>query len=132
MLGNADLSLEWVGCGRKICSFERVPRRLFIFLLLLCDSYWRSAPFRLNAPRRLLLFDLKYAKENSGGAVLINCVFSSCVVPESVGFVSWSACVIFGACSRERGLWGCIKGLLTKNSRTVPWRETYLGKNINE
>ena len=131
MLGNADLSLEWVGCGRKICSFERVPRRLFIFLLLLCDSYWRSAPFRLNAPRRLLLFDLKYAKENSGGAVLINCVFSSCVVPESVGFVSWSvcACVIFGASSRGRGLWGCIKGLSIKKfqdrslERDLSWKK---------
>ena len=55
-------------------------------------------------------------------------------MPESVGFVSWSvcACVSFGASSRGRGLWGCIKGLLIKNSRTVPWRETYLGKNINE
>ena len=82
-----------------------------------------------------MLFDLKDAKENLGGAVLIKCVFSSCVVPESVGFVSWSvcACVIFGAGSRERGLWGCIKGLLVKISRTVPWGETFLGKkNINE
>ena len=54
-------------------------------------------------------------------------------MPESVGFVSWSVCtrVIFGAGSRGRGLWGCIKGLLMKNSRTVPWREAYLGKNIN-
>ena len=117
---------------------------LNIFVLLRsCDSYLRSAPFRLNtlkhwiferAPRRLLLFDLKDAKENLGGAVLIKCVFSSCVVPESVEFVSWSvcACVILGAGSRGRGLWGCIKGLLVKNSRTVPWRETYLGKSINE
>ena len=81
-----------------------------------------------------MLFDLKDAKENLGGAVLIKCVFSSCVVPESVGFVSWSvcACVIFGAGGRGRGLWGCIKGLLIKNSRTVPWRETYLGKTIND
>ena len=81
-----------------------------------------------------MLFDLKDAKENLGGAVLIKCVFSSCVVPESVGFVSWSvcACVIFGAGSRERGLWGCIKGLLVKISRTVPWGETFLEKNINE
>ena len=82
-----------------------------------------------------MLFDLKDAKENSDGSVLIKCVFSSCVVPESVGFVSWSvcACVILGASpGRGRGLWGCIKGLLIKNSRTVPWRETYLGKNINE
>ena len=117
---------------------------LYIFVLLRsCDSYLRSAPFRLNAlkhwiferaPRRLLLFDLKDVKENSGGAVLIKCVFSSCVVPESVGFVSWSvrACVILGAGSRGRGLWGCIKVLLVKNSRTVPWRETYLGKSITE
>ena len=77
-----------------------------------------------------MLFDLKDAKENLGGAVLIKCVFSSCVVPESVGFVSWSecACVIFGAGSRERGLWGCIKGLLVKISRTVPWGETFLEK----
>ena len=117
---------------------------LYIFVLLRsCDSYLRSAPFRLNAlkhwiferaPRRLLLFDLKDVKENLGGAVLIKCVFSSCVVPESFGFVSWSvcACVILGAGSRGRGLWGCIKGLLVKNSRTVPWRETYLGKSINE
>ena len=29
---------------------------------------------------------------------------------------------------RGRELWGCVKGLLIKNSRTVPWRETYLGK----
>ena len=51
-----------------------------------------------------MLFDLKDAKENLGGAVLIKCVFSSCVVPESVGFVSWSvcACVILGAGSREK------------------------------
>ena len=93
--------LNGLKAGEKICLFERAPRRLFIFLLLLCDSYLRSAPFRLNAvkhwifkraPRRLLLFDLKDAKENSGGAVLIKCVFSSCVVPESVGFVSWSVC----------------------------------------
>ena len=42
-------------------------------------------------------------------------------------------CVILGASpGRGKGLWGCIKGLLIKNSRTVPWRETYLGKNINE
>ena len=56
-------------------------------------------------------------------------------MPESVGFVSSSvcACVIFGASpGRGRGLWGCVKGLLVKNSRTVPWRETYDGKNINE
>ena len=61
--------------------------------------------------------------------------FSSCVVPESVGFVSSSVCagVILGAShSRGRGLWGCVKGLLIKNSRTVPWRETYHRKNINE
>ena len=49
LLGNAALSLEWVECRRKICLFERVPGGLFIFLLLLCDSYLRSAPFRLNA-----------------------------------------------------------------------------------
>ena len=58
-------------------------------------------------------------------------------MPESVGFVSWSvcACVISGASpGRGRGLqlWGCVKGLLKKKSRTVPWRETYHGKNINE
>ena len=87
-----------------------------------------------RVPRRLFLFDLKDAKENLGDAVLIKCVFSSCVLPESVGFVSRSvcACVIFGAGSWGRELWGCIKGLLIKNSRTVPRRETYLGKNINE
>ena len=144
MLGNAALSLEWVECRRKTWLFERVPEFYIFFVLLRpCDSYLRSAPFRLNAlkhwiferaPRRLLLFDLKDVKENSGGAVLIKCVFSSCVVPESFGFASWSvcACVILGAGSRGRGLWGCIKGLLVKNSRTVPWRETYLGKSINE
>ena len=54
---------------------------------------------------------------------------------ESVEFVSWSvcACVILGAGpGRGRRLWGCVKGLLIKNSRTVPWRETYHGKNRNE
>ena len=49
MLGNAALSLEWVECRTKVCLFERVPRCLFIFLLLMCESYLRSAPFRLNA-----------------------------------------------------------------------------------
>ena len=143
MLGNAALSLEWVECRRKIWLFERVPRRLFIFLLLLCDSYLRSAPFRLNAVKHwifrksaaaLIAFRFKRCQGYSGGAVSIKCFFSSCVVPESVGFVSWSvcACVILGAGSQGRGLWGCIKGLLVKNSRTVPWRETYLGKSINE
>ena len=140
MLENAALSLEWVESRRKICLFERAPRRLFIFLLLLCNSYLKSEPFQLNAVKHwifrksaaaLIAFRFKRCQGYSGGAVSIKCFFSSCVVPESVGFVSWSvcACVILGAGSRGRGLRGCIKGLLTKNSRTVPWRETYLGKN---
>ena len=57
------------------------------------------------------------------------------VVPASVGFVSSSvcACVILGASpGRGRRLWEYVKGLLIKNSRSVPWRETYRGKNINE
>ena len=144
MLGNAALSLEWVECRRKICSFERVPRRLFIFLLLLCDSYLRSEPFRLNAVKHwifrqsvaaLIAFRFKRCQGFSGGAVSIKSFFSSCVVPESGGFVSSSvcACVILGSSpGRGRRLWECVKGLLIKNSRTVPWRETYLGKNINE
>ena len=95
--------------------------RLLLEVGALSIKCTKTLNFRKSA-RRLLLFDLKDVKENSGGAVLIKCVFSSCVVPESVGFVSWSvcACVIFGAGSRGRGLWGCIKGLLIKNSRTVP------------
>ena len=54
-------------------------------------------------------------------------------MPESVGSVSSSvcACVILGG-GRGRELWGCIKGLLIKISRTVPWRETYRGKNISD
>ena len=43
LLGNAVLSLEWVECRRKMCLFERVPRCLFSFHLLMCDSYLRSA-----------------------------------------------------------------------------------------
>ena len=88
---------------------------VFIFLLLLCDSYLRSAPFRLNAakhwiferaPRRLLLFDLKDDEENSGGAVLIKCVFASCVMPESVLFVSSSVC----ACVSLGGVYLFVEG----------------------
>ena len=77
-------------------------------LSIKCSKTWN---FFERAPRRLLLFDLKDAKENLGGAVLIKCVFSSCVVPESVGFVSWSvcACVIFGA-GREGGCGDASKG----------------------
>ena len=64
---------------------------------------------------------------------MIKCVFFSCIVPESVGFVSSSvcACVILGG-GRGRGFWGYVKGPLIKISRTVPWRETYRGKNIND
>ena len=135
--------LNGLNAGEKICLLERVPRGLFIFLLLLCDSYMTSAPFRLNAVKHgvfrksaaaLIAFRFKRCQGKFGWCCLIKCVFSSCVLPESVGFVSRNvcACVIFGAGSRERGLWGWIKGLLIKNSRTVPWRETYLGKNINE
>ena len=104
----------------------------FFFPVRLSLSNKRSKTLNFSKDRRgaYLLSYLQDAKENSGGAVLIKCFFSSCVVPESVVFVSWSVCarVIFGAGSRGRGLWGCIKGLLIKNSRTVPWRETYLGK----
>ena len=81
----------------------------------------------------LIAFRFQICQGYSGGAVSIKCVFFSFVVPESVGFVSSSvfACVILGG-GRGRGLSGCIKGLLIKNSRTVPWRETYRGKNIND
>ena len=89
----------------------------------------KTLNFRKSAAA-LIAFRFKRCQGYSGGAVSIKCFFSSCVVPESVGFVSWSvcACVIFGAGSRGRGLWGCIKGLLVKISRTVPWGETFLGK----
>ena len=68
-----------------------------------------------------------------GWRCLIKCVFFSCIVPESVGFVSSSvcACVTLGG-GRGRGFWGYVKGPLIKISRTVPWRETYRGKNIND
>ena len=58
-----------------------------------------------------------------GWRCLIKCVFFSCIVPESVGFVSSSvcACVILGG-GRGRGFWGYVKGSLIKISRTVPWR----------
>lgn len=59
--------------------FERVPRGLFIFIFLVCDSYLRSALFRLStvkrfffesAPWRLLRhFDLKDARFSRGAAV---------------------------------------------------------------
>ena len=49
VLGNAALSLEWVEWRRKIFLCERLLRYLFIFLLLICDSQLRLAPFGLNA-----------------------------------------------------------------------------------
>ena len=139
------LSLEWVECRRKMCSFERVPRRLFTFLLLLCNSYLKSEPFQLNAVKHwifrksaaaLIAFRFKRCQGYSGGAVSIKCFFSSCVVPESVGFVSWSVCVRVQfwalALVGERGCGDASKGYFFKNSGSVPWRETYHGKNINE
>ena len=108
--------------------FSSSPVRLLLEVAALSIKYSKTLNFRKSAAAPLAF------RINSGGAVLIKCVFSSCIVPESVGFVSWSvcACVILGAGSRGRGLWGYIKGLLIKNSRTGPWRETHLGKNINE
>ena len=95
----------------------------------------QNIEFFEKASRRLLLFDLKDANVIRVALFRVSVSFSSCVVPESVGFVSSSvcACIILGACpGRGRRLWECVKGLLIKNSRTVPWRETYPGKNINE
>ena len=60
-----------------------------------------------------IVFRFKRCQGYSGGAVSIKCFFSSCVVPESVGFASWSlfACVILGASpGRGRGLWDASKG----------------------
>ena len=73
-----------------------MPRCLFIFLLLMCDSYLKSPAFRLNAvkdcffffergPRRLLLFDLKHAKFVRGGTPSIKCNRILCFSKERLG-----------------------------------------------
>ena len=113
--------------------FSSSPVRLLLEVGALSIKCSKTLNFRKSAAA-LTAFRFKRCQGYWGCAVSIKCFFSSCVVPESVGFVSWRvcACVIFGAGIRGRGLWGCIKGLLIKNSRTVPWRETYLGKNIHE
>ena len=63
----AALSLEWVECRRKISLFERVPRCLSNFHLLMCDS---SAPFRLNV--------LKHCIFRMTAAALIALLFKRC------------------------------------------------------
>ena len=80
LLGNAALSLDWVECRRKICLFERVPRRLFIHsssshvrlllgaaMLIKCSKKLYFSKERRGA---FLLFD---AKAIRGDALSIKC-----------------------------------------------------------
>ena len=96
LLGNAAaLSLEWAECMRKIRFFELKSADLRIyFFLLMCDSYLRLAPFRLNAVKHcifrksaavLISFRFKTAKFIQGNVFPIKCNRMLCFLKERRG-----------------------------------------------
>ena len=110
MLGNAALSLDWVECRRKICLFERVPRRIFIqsssshVRLLLGGACWLNAVkivFDERAPRRLFVFDAKAIQVD---ALSINCDRILCFSKERQGAYFCSTYIEGSVLSRIYGL----------------------------
>ena len=91
---------------RKSPEVSSCHVRLILEVGTLSIKCSKTLYFFERAPRRFLLFDLKDDEENSGGAVLIKCVFASCVMPESVLFVSSSVC----ACVSLGGVYLFVEG----------------------
>ena len=72
--------------------FSSSPVRFLLEVGALSIKCSKTLNFRKSAVA-LIAFRFKRRQGYSGGAVSIPCFFSSCVVLEIVGFVSWSVCV---------------------------------------